>query len=66
MSEIRIRRILNEDNRVGTVILYPDGVFDLYKGLGDDDCFYITEHGNPNKIVMAITTTMYHNIFEVK
>jgi hypothetical protein len=62
MSEIRMHRILDEDNRVGTITLYSNGIFDLYKGLGDDGCYYVTEHGNPTKIVMAITMDLYNKI----
>ena len=65
---LKIKRVLTEDNRIGTVRLSNKhdglGIFDLYKGNGDDSTnYYATIHGNPETIVMAITSDLYDQIF---
>lgn len=64
ISEVKIKRVLEEENRLQTILLHPDGAYDLYKGSGDDTCMYVTEHGNPNIILMAITKELWYRIFE--
>jgi hypothetical protein len=63
MYVLPIKRALSEETRVQTVRLCSKKIFDLHKGLGDDDAYYITQHGNPENIYMAISKELYDTIF---
>ena len=59
-----VKRILNEETRIQTIVLYkPDGVYDMHRGLGDDKTIYITEHGNPDNIILWCTQDLWNKIF---
>ena len=67
MNGLPINRVLNEENRLSTVILHHpkgvfDGIYDLYRG--NDGAMYITEHGRPENILLIATKEIWSLIFE--
>lgn len=64
MKPLPIKRILTEDNRLQSIHFHGN-VYDLYRGQGDDKInYYVTEHGDPEQIFMAITRELWEQIFE--
>ena len=63
LNEVKIKRAFQEDNRIQSIILHYE-IYDMYKGNGDDECYYITEKNNPDKILMAITKELWSKMFE--
>jgi hypothetical protein len=64
MKELTIKRCLSEDTRIQTIHI-KDECFDLHHGLGDDSkCYYITEHGNADKIYMIADKEFFENMFD--
>ena len=59
-----VNRVLNEETKLQTIILHkPDGVYDMHRGLGDDKTIYITEHGNPDNVILWCTQELWDKIF---
>jgi hypothetical protein len=61
-----LKRNLDEDTRLQSVVLHygGKGVYSLHRGRGDDDAFYITDHKDPEKILMVITRDLWEAVFE--
>ena len=65
MKPLPIKTILNEDNRLGEIILGRKHVLSMYRGIGDDsEFYYLTENGNPDKIYMEVNRELWHSIFD--
>ena len=70
MKHLQIKAPVNEETRLGTVILHFDNsgagcCYDLYCGTGNDhDMRYVTKKGNPNEILMICTRDLWNAIFE--
>ena len=70
MKCLPINAFINEDTRLGTVILHFDCegagcCYDLYMGMGSDhEMRYVTKKGNPNEILMMCTEDLWNAIFE--
>ena len=70
MKHLQIKASINEETRLGTVILHFDNdgagcCYDLYCGMGDDhDKRFVTKKGNPNEILMMCTEDLWNAIFE--
>lgn len=67
MKPLPIKAALNEDDRLGEVILARKHVLSLYEGAGSDDgVYYLTDNGNPDKIYMAVNRELWNGIFETE
>jgi len=64
MKRLPMKSGLNEKTKLKTVVLYkPDGIYDMHCGLGDDNTVYITEHGNPNNVLLWCAKGLWNKIF---
>lgn len=66
MNNLPIKRNLSEETRLSSIVLTKKGnVFELHQGIGDDSKnLYITEHGNPDKIYMMVSSDLWNLVFE--
>lgn len=64
MRYLPINVCLSEEERIQS-ITFNENVYDLYHGSGDRfDIYYVTEHNQPDRILMAIKKDLWNIIFE--
>ena len=70
MKHLQINASLNEETRLGTVILHLDSegagcCYDLHCGMGDgQDKRYVTRKGKQDEILMISTEDLWNAVFE--
>ena len=67
MKPLPIKRVLDEDNRLGEIILARQHVLSLYEGTdGESDVYYLTDNGKPDNIYMVVSRELWNDIFETE